>query len=325
MKVCVFGVGAIGGHIGARLAAAKGAEISVVARGQQLEAIRKNGLTVKSGGQEIHGTPKVATDAPASLPKQDLVVVTMKSHTVPGVASAVDQLLARDGVAVFPLNGLTWWWRYGRGASQASLPLLDPLGELWTRLRERTLGCVAYSPNHVTSPGVVAHVGASRWIIGEPSDKKTERVQRVVDLFNEAGLTAEVSTDIRAEILRKLMNNTWSNPLGALTRLSQYDVSQDVDVKQLAMSLMRETLNVAAAMGWDLRNEIDPEKQLSRSTPSPVPPSMLQDVMVGRSLEVESHLGQTQAFARELGVPVPTIDVVLPLLRGLDLSLRTMK
>lgn len=325
MKVCVFGVGAIGGHIGARLAAANRAEISVVARGPQLDAIRKNGLMLKSGGQDIHGTAKIATDDPASLPKQDLVIVTMKSHTVPGIASTVEQLLARDGVAVFPLNGLTWWWRYGRGASQGPVPLLDPQGELWTRLRERTLGCVAYSPNQVTSAGVVVHVGGSRWVIGEPSDRKTERLQRVVDLFNESGLTAEVSTDIRGEILRKLMSNTWSNPLGALTRLTQYDVSQDADMKQLAMSLMRETLDVAAAMGWDLRNEIDPEKQLSRSSPSPVPPSMLQDVMLGRSLEVESHLGQTQAFARELGVPVPTIDVVLPLLRGLDQSLRAAK
>jgi 2-dehydropantoate 2-reductase len=175
------------------------------------------------------------------------------------------------------------------------------------------------------SPGAVVHVGGSRWVIGEPTNDKTTRLQRVVDLFNESGLAADASTDIRAEILRKLMSNAWSNPLGALTRLGQYDVSQNADMKRLAMDLMRETLNVAAAMGWDLRNEIDPEKQLSRSSPSPVPPSMLQDVMLGRSLEVESHLGQTQAFARELGVPVPAIDVVLPLLRGLDQSLRAAK
>jgi 2-dehydropantoate 2-reductase len=325
MKVCVFGVGAIGGHIGARLTAAKRAEISVVARGQQLQAIRKNGLTLKAGGQEIQGMPVAATDDPASLPKQDLVVVTMKSHTVPGVAAAVDQLLARDGVAVFPLNGLTWWWRYGRGAPERPLPLLDPQGELWTRLREKALGCVAYSPNQVVSPAVVEHVGGSRWVIGEPTDEKTERLQRVVDLFNASGLAAEVSSDIRAEILRKLMSNTWSNPLGALTRLTQYDVSQDAGLKNLAMNLMRETLNVAAALGWDLRSEVDPEKHLSRATPSPVAPSMLQDVMLDRSLEVESHLGQTQAFARELGVAVPTIDIVLPLLRGLDQSIRATK
>jgi 2-dehydropantoate 2-reductase len=325
MKVCVFGVGAIGGHVGARLAAGNHAELSVVARGQQLDAIRKNGLVLKSGGQDIRGRPAIATDNPASLPKQDVVIVTLKSHALPAVAPAVEQLLARDGVAVFPLNGLTWWWRYGRGSSQAPLPLLDPNGELWTRLRERTLGCVVYSPNHVVSPGVVAHVGGHRLVIGEPTDEKTERVQRVVDLFNKSALTAEVSPDIRAEILRKLMSNAWSNPLGALTRLGQYDVSQDADLKQLAMNLMRETLSVALAMGWDLRSEIDPEKQLSRATPSSVPPSMLQDVLLGRSLEVESHLGQTQAFARELRVPVPTIDAVLPLLRGLDQSIRSTR
>jgi 2-dehydropantoate 2-reductase len=203
------------------------------------------------------------------------------------------------------------------------LPLLDPRSELWNRLRERTLGCVIYSPNEVVSPGVILHIGGNRWVLGEPSDEKTPRVQAVVDLFKSSGLPAEVSPDIRAEILRKLMSNAWSNPLGALTHLVQYDVVQDAQLKQIAVRLINETLDVAKALGWDLRKEVDPEKQVSRVTAGPgSPPSMLQDVLLGRSLEVESHLGQTQAFAREYGVPVPTIDLVLPLLRGLDRSIR---
>ena len=323
MKVCVFGVGAIGGHIAARLCAADVADVSVVARGAQLDAIRAHGLLLKSGDHEIRGKPGVATDDPGSLPKQDVVIVTLKSHAVPAVAAAVDGLLKPDGVAVFPLNGLTWWWRHGRGTPQAPLPLLDPGAELWNRLRERTLGCVIYSPNEVVSPGVILHIGGNRWVLGEPSDQKTPRVQAVVDLFTSSGLPAEVSPDIRAEILRKLMSNAWSNPLGALTHLVQYGVVQDAELKQIAVRLINETLDVSKALGWDLRKEVDPEKQVSRVTPGPgSPPSMLQDVLLGRSLEVESHLGQTQAFAREYGVPVPTIDLVLPLLRGLDRSIR---
>jgi 2-dehydropantoate 2-reductase len=322
MKICIYGAGAIGSHLAARLSAAGKAEVSVIARGAQLEAIRANGITLKSGKQEIHGRPAVATDDPRSLPKQDVVFVTLKSHAASGVAAEVERLLAPDGCAVFPLNGLTWWWRYGRGAKQGPLPLLDPEGELWNRLRERTLGCVVYSPNEIVSPGVVAHVGGNRFVIGEPSDQKTARAQAVVDLFNASGITAEVSPDIRAELLRKFVGNAWSNPLGALTQRFQYDVAQDPELKRIAVQLMRETLDVAAALGWDLRGEIDADSSVSRSAPGGATPSMLQDVRLGRGLEVEAHLGQTQAFARELGVPVPTIDVVLPLLRGLDASLR---
>ena len=330
MRVCIFGAGAIGGHIGARLSAASDAEVYAVARGAQLDAVRKHGFTLKSGTEEFHGRPRVATDDPATLPKQHIVIVTLKAHVLPSVAATIDQLLAPQGVAVFPLNGLTWWWRYGIRGKQEALPLLDPQHDLWNRLRERALGCVAYSPNHVVSPGVVRNVGASRWVIGEPSGEKTQRVETVVDVLKSAGLRAEASSDIRGEIWRKFASNVWSNPLGALMRLNQSDVMGNPDLKEVAARLTRETLEVAAAMGWDMRRDMDVEKQLS-SRPTaptassggpPIPPSMLQDVLLGRSLETEAHLGQLQAFAREYSVPVPTIDVVLPLLRGLDQSLR---
>jgi 2-dehydropantoate 2-reductase len=323
MKVCVLGAGAVGGHIAARLAAAGQAEVSVVARGAHLEAIRKNGITLKSGKEEIVGKPAAATDDAASLPKQDVVIVTVKAHSVPGLASTVEKLLKPDGVALFPLNGLTWWWNYGKAASKGALPLLDPESELWNRLRERTVGCVIYSPNEVVSPGVVVHIGGNRWVMGEPNDEKTARVQSIVDVFNSAGLPAEIPSDIRAEVWRKLMNNASGNTIAALTRRGHYEIASDPDLRQIGINIMRESLDVAAAMGWDLRKDIDPEKIATRATPGPMsPPSMLQDVLLSRPVEVEAHLGQTQAFGREVGVKTPTIDVVLPLLRGLDKSIR---
>lgn len=322
MKVCVFGAGAIGSHLAARLSAAGHAEISVVARGPQLEAIRKNGILLKSGKEEIHGKPSAASDNPASLSKQDVVLVTLKAHSIPALAPQLEQLLSPHGCAVFMLNGLTWWWPHGRGG-QGPLPLLDPEGGLWTKLRERALGCVIFSPNEIVSPGVVVHIGANRFVIGEPSDEKTPRLQAIVDLFNKSGLPAEIPADLRAEVWRKLMSNASGNTLAALTRLGHYEMATDADLKQLGIRIMRESLDVAASLGWDLRKEIDIEKIASRASPGPSsPPSMLQDVLRGRPLEVEAHLGQTQAFAREKGVLTPTIDVVLPLLRGLDKTLR---
>src|SRR5688572_13442044 len=215
MKVCVFGAGAIGGHIAARMSATQAADVSVIARGTQLEAVRKNGLTLKSGSEEVRGKPSAATDDPKSLPKQDLVIVTLKAHALSGVAATVEQMLSSQGTVLFPLNGLTWWWNHGRPGNKGALPLLDPQGELWNRLRERTLGCVIYSPNEVVSPGVVVHIGGNRWVIGEPSTEKTPRVEVVVGLFNKSGLPSEVSPDIRAEVFRKLMNNASGNTLAA--------------------------------------------------------------------------------------------------------------
>ena len=190
MRVCVFGAGAIGTHIGARLSAANQADVSVVARGASLEAIRRNGLTVKSGGEEINGKPKVASDDPSTLPPPDVVVVTLKGHALPPLAATLERLTAPNGVVVFMLNGIPWWWPHGRAGQQGPLRLLDPDGELWTRLREKALGCVVYSPNEIEQPGVVVHGGGNKYVIGEPSDRKTERLQAVIDLFNQSGLPA---------------------------------------------------------------------------------------------------------------------------------------
>jgi 2-dehydropantoate 2-reductase len=324
MKVCVFGAGAVGSNIAARLSAANLAEVSVVARGTQLDAIRSHDLVLKSGGGEIRGKPKTATDDAASLRQQDVVLVTLKAHALPALAATLDRLVAPQGTIVFMLNGIPWWWPHGRPGAQGPLRLLDPDGELWKRLREKALGCVVYSPNELEAPGVVLHHGGNRWVIGEPSDQSTPRLRTVIELFSKSGLPADIPSDLRAEIWRKLMNNASGNTLAALTRLGHYDIATDPDLKRIGMQIMRETLEVA--LGWDLRSEIDLEKMAGRAAPGPGPkPSMLQDVLLGRPVEVEAHLGQTQAFARDAGVAVPAIDMVLPLLRGLDRALRAAK
>jgi 2-dehydropantoate 2-reductase len=323
MKVCIFGAGAIGGHIAARLAAAGHAELSVVARGVQLAAIRERGLVLKSGGQEIRSRPTRVTDDPGSLPPQDLVVSTLKAHALPALAHTFERLLAPDGSVLFTLNGIPWWWNYGLAdAPQLPLRLLDPGGALWQRLRTRTLGCVIYSPNELEAPGVIVHVGASHWVMGEPDGQTTPRLRAAIDLFCRSELKATVASDLRAEVWRKLVRNASNNTIAALTRLSLYDIAQTPELHPISINLGRETLAVAAALGWDLRAEINMEHLVSGAERGGPRPSMLQDVLLGRPLETEAILGQTQAFAREARVAVPTIDVILPLLRGLDRASR---
>ena len=324
MKVCVFGAGAVGGNVATRLLAAQAADISIVARGATLQAIRERGLTLHSLGREYTARPKVATDDPAMLPPQDLVISTVKGYRLPAIADTLARLIAPQGCALFMLNGIPWWWRHGLPGVSGPLPLVDPQGTLWTKLTpQKALGCVVGSPNEVTAPGVILNIGANRYIMGEPDGSLSARLNAAVELFRRSGIEAQASTDIRREIWRKLSTNAYSNPLTALTRLGLAEIGAEPELCQLAATVMRETVAVAAALGWDLRSEVDPEKISMHAGRQPgVRSSMLQDVVLKRPLEVESHLGQIQAFAREVGVAVPAIDVIVPLLRGLDRALR---
>ena len=322
MKVCVFGAGAVGGHLAVRLIAARADDISVVARGAQLAAARSRGLTLRSGGQETTVKVPVATDDPSTLPPQDVVAVTLKAHSVPVAAAAIGRLVAPGGCAVFLLNGIQWWWRHGLKGASGTLSLLDPDGALWRGVKpERTLGCVVHCPNDLVEPGVIVHTGPNHYILGEPDGSASARLNAVADVFKRAGIDARVSRDLRRDIWQKLVNNASGNTLAALSRTDLGGLGADEGLRALSIRRMQEVLAVAAALGWDLRSELDVEALARRGKPGQRP-SMLQDVLAGRPMEVEALLGQVQSFARETKTPVPTVDVILPLLRGLDRALR---
>jgi 2-dehydropantoate 2-reductase len=322
MNVCIFGTGAVGGHLAVQLLTADSAGISIVARGAMLRAIRERGLTLRQGGKDAHVQPPIVTDAPSTLPAQDLVLVTLKAHAVPAAATAIARLLAPQGCAVFLLNGIPWWWRHGLPGRGETLPLLDPEGALWREVGpQRALGGVVHSPNQIAAPGVIVHSGPDHLILGEPDGSASARLDGAISFLRVRGVDARASRDLRSDILQKLVNNTSGNPIAALARADLGLQGSDPELCALSIALMRETLEVAAALGWDLRSKLDLEALARRGKPGEVP-SMGQDAALGRSLEVEAIIGQLQAFAREKSVPVPTIDVILPLLRGLDRALR---
>lgn len=326
MKVCVFGAGALGGHLAAQLIAAKNCELSVVGRGAYLAAIRERGLTLKIGGRELGGKAAAATDNPATLPPQDIVFVALKAQTLPAAAAAIGKLVKSDGCVVFLLNGIPWWFNYALPGNKGTLPLLDPDGALWREVRpERSVGSVVYSPNEVVTPGVIVNSNQNRWVFGEPDLSLTHgtRLKTIVELVRGTGIDTEVSPDIRRELFKKLANNASNNTLCSLTRLDSAGVANDDGLAGLSMGIIRETITVAGKLGWDMSADVKPEQVATRSRGKPgAKPSTLQDVLAGKSLEIDGLLGQTQVFARELGVPTPVIDVCVPLLRGLDASLR---
>lgn len=322
MKICVYGAGAVGGNVAVRLADAGMGDISVVARGSHLAAIQSRGLTLRHiDGEQWHARFMHATDDPATLPPQDIVLVTLKAGSLPGQAEALRRLLAPDGVMAFLSNGIPWWWNHGWNQGAGPLSLLDSGAALWDQLGpERVLGTVIYSANQVEGPGKVLHKGVNRYVFGEPDGHITGRVTRVAELFRQAGLGGEISADIRLEIWRKLMRNAVGSPFCALTRLGSADCSQVPGLPDTQRALAMEMTKIARATGFAITDD-DAMQAVNTQVASTGRPSMLQDVMLGRRIEVEALLGQPQRFAQERGLSTPYLDTVVALLRGLDQAL----
>jgi 2-dehydropantoate 2-reductase len=325
--VTVFGAGAVGGNVAVRLAAAGVADVSVVARGAHLAAIRERGLTLIRDGQRTTVKPAGATDDPAQLPPQDLVIVALKATALPGAAAALAALRAPGAPVLFLTNGVPWWWSHGLPAGhpsgRASLDLLDPGRQLRDVLgADAALGGVIYSPNEVVEPGVILNRSRSRFVFGEPDGSASARLAFAGKLFRDAGMEATETDTIRREVLSKLLTNAAGNPLAALTRLTSRQRLSDPGLRDLSESLIREVLAVSAALGWPLEDSVDVEELVDPVRVNGARPSMLQDVLGGRPMEVDALLGQVQVFARAAGVATPSLDVVLPILHGLDLHLR---
>ncbi|MDB5846399.1 MAG: hypothetical protein JWP29_151 [Rhodoferax sp.] len=325
MRVCVYGVGAVGSYLLGRLASIKGITLSAVARGDNLRVLQTTGVRIEGpNGMSFSGRPDAATDQPETLPPQDLVFVTLKSNALPGVAEALKALLGSHGHAVFATNGIPWWWNHGY-LDGGSLPLLDPAGTLWNVLTpQKALGCVVHSGNEVVTPGLIRHNGSNFWPVGEPDNTDSYRLRLTVELLQSAGLGAIASTNIRREVFAKLLRNASVNGICALTGLPVEWLSQEPSVMALTLAVMDEVVLIAKAHGVDIGEEAARYRELP--TPGPdqpmalgLRPSMLQDVLARRPMEVEAIVGQTCAFALEAGLACPALTAILPLLRGLDM------
>ncbi|TMJ29690.1 MAG: 2-dehydropantoate 2-reductase [Alphaproteobacteria bacterium] len=312
MRICVFGAGAIGGNFAARLAAA-GNDVSVVARGAHLEAIRARGLTLIAGDKKIVAKVR-ASDKPSELGEQDAVISTLKATGLPALAESVGPLLGPDTPVVFAQNGIPWW--YGHGLSKARPPApdlsrLDPGGALARSVGlERTLGGTISSPNHVAEPGVVVNEIPDRntLCVGEIVDRPSQRVGALRAALKGAGIASPDTTDIRYDIWHKLMANLTGSAVCLI--LGQPSTAQKTPiVNQLCRRAHAEALAVAAAHGVVLDDSPD-----VRYGPKRVyfnhRPSILQDYDLGRAMEIESIVRAPVAFARSAGVATPTLDAI---------------
>ena len=312
MRICVFGAGAIGGNFAARLAAA-GNDVSVVARGAHLEAIRARGLTLLAGDKKITAQVK-ASDRPADLGPQDAVIVTLKASGQHALADSIGPLLGPDTPVAFAQNGIPWW--YGHGLSKTRPPApdlsrLDPGGALTKAVGlHRVVGAVISSPNTVVEPGVVHNEAPERntLSVGEPDDRSTPRIEALRATLSAAGIASPTTTDIRYEIWHKLMANLTGSTVCLVTG-QPAKVQATPLINRLARRAHAEALAVAAAHGVKLDDHPDKRYGPSRVY-SDHRPSILQDYDLGRPMEIESIVRAPLAFARSAGVETPTLDAI---------------
>jgi 2-dehydropantoate 2-reductase len=319
MKIVIFGAGAVGGHVAAKLgagAATAGIELSAVARGAQLAAIRERGLTLWIGDERTDARIH-ATDRPETLGVQDVVFVALKSSTLPAAAPAIAPLIGPDTAVVFAMNGIPWWYLYrcpDNGLPRPDLSRLDPGGVLARTIGfERVIGCMINSANMVVEPGVIRNSTGTqnRFTLGEPDGAASRRVAAISAAFERAGVRAPVSTAIRNEIWEKLLRNLSTSPICAITGEPIGVISRHPELFELAKSLMTEGLATARAHGIDAGLTV--ETAYARAPTTTHKSSMLQDFEHGRPPEIDGLLTSVQQFARVAGVPTPQIDAVTAL------------
>ncbi len=318
MKLCIFGAGAIGAYLGVELARG-GVDVSLVARGQHLAAMKKNGVTLRIRDEE-HTVHLPCTDDPAELGVQDFVVVALKAHSVASVCNAMQPLLGPKSAIVTAANGIPWWYFHKLSGPYEDycVKAVDPDEMQWNKLGPgRAIGCVIYPAAEIVEPGVIEvspHVSQNRLPIGEPDGSRSERSKTLSQALIAAGFKAPVRTDIRSDIWIKLWGNLAFNPISALTGSTLEEIARDAETRALARAMMVEGQAVAERLGArfaiDVDKRIDGAEQVGAHRTS-----MLQDLLLGRPMEVDALVGVVAELGCLVGVATPTIDAVYALVR----------
>jgi 2-dehydropantoate 2-reductase len=315
MKLAIFGAGAIGGYLAVKLHQA-GADVTVIARGPHLAAMRANGLTLKSGGETVNARIP-CTDKAEDAGPQDYVIVTLKANGLVPAAPQIARLMGPDTALVTGINGIPYWYFYGVEGPWRDrvVESVDPGGTLWQLLPPRqTIGAIVYPAAEVIEPGVIEHTYGNRFTLGEPDGSKSARVEALAQMMARAGLKAPVRTNIRDEIWVKLWGNLAFNPLSALTASTLDRLAFRPDLRAVARAMMEEAAAVGEALGAKFAVSLD--KRIDGAGEVGVhKTSMLQDLERGRPMEIDALLGAVVELADLTAKPVPLCRAILALVR----------
>ena len=308
MKVCVVGAGAIGGYMAVRMARA-GHDVSVIARGPHLAAIRAKGMKLIEEDGESVADNLAATDRIRDLGPHDVVFLALKAHQIAAVVDDLPALMGSDTCLVTLQNGIPWWYFQKLGGEYADrvVETVDPGGVLFNSIDpDRIIGCIAYPAATIAEPGVIKHIEGTRFPVGELDGSESARVQQVSGLLTESGFKARVLTDIRSEIWLKLWGNLTFNPISALTHSTLVDICRFPLTRSLAAAMMTEAQTIGERLGAGFR--VTMERRIAGAeSVGKHKTSMLQDVEVGKPLEIDGMLGAVVELAEVTGVEVPTL------------------
>jgi 2-dehydropantoate 2-reductase len=313
MKICIYGAGAIGGYLGVQLVRA-GADVSLIARGAHLAAMRENGLKLLIGDQEQLVQPR-CTDNPAELGPQDFVIVCLKAHSITGAIDQMQPLLGPRTRIVTAVNGIPYWYFYKHGGRHegSTLESIDPGGRQWRELTpQRAIGCIVYPATEIESPGVIRHVYGDRFPLGEPSGEASADVRELSELFVAAGMQAPLLDRIRDEIWLKLWGNVCLNPISALTHATLDVICSEPTTRALSKAIMLETQSIAETFGVKFRVDVERRIEGARKVGAHKT-SMLQDLERGRPMEIDPLVTVVQEMGRLTETPTPALDTVLAL------------
>ena len=313
MKICIYGAGAIGGYLGVQLARA-GADVSLVARGAHLAAMRERGLTLLAG-EETHTVYPRCTDDPAELGVQDYIIITLKAHSITGVIEKMQPLLGPHTRIVTAVNGIPYWYFYkhGNAYENSILESIDPGGRQWRELgAHRAIGCIVYPATEIEAPGVIRHVYGDRFPIGEPSGETTADATRLSEAFTAAAMQAPILDRIRDEIWLKLWGNVCFNPVSALTHATLDVICSDPATRALSKAIMLESQAIAETFGVKFRVDVERRIEGARKVGAHKT-SMLQDLERGRPMEIDPLVTVVQEMGRLTKTPTPALDSVLAL------------
>jgi 2-dehydropantoate 2-reductase len=310
MKFAIVGAGAIGAFVGAMLAKS-GEDVTLIARGEHLRAMQERGVRVHGEIGEFEAHP-AATDDPATIGVADVVLLTLKAHSLPAMAPRLAPLIGAETSVVSAQNGIPWWYFFRHGGPWEGMHLesVDPGGVITQHIDSaRVVGCIVYPSTLIKEPGVIEHIEGNRFAIGEPDGSKSARCRAIADVFIKAGLRCPIRTNIRHDMWVKLMGNVAYNPISALTRATLVEIVQGPETRELAAAIMREAESVAQKLGIEMGVSVE-QRLAGAEQVGHHKTSMLQDIEAGKPTELEAIVGAVIELGEKLGVDLPNTKSV---------------
>ena len=311
MKICIVGAGATGGYLGFKLINA-GFDVSLVARGTHLKAMKHSGLTVIENDKEISCFPK-CSESMSDLGKMDYIFITLKAYSIPGLVNEISTMFKENTAVITAYNGIPWWYFFNIEGpfKNYRIKCIDPNNIQWNTITpERIIGCVVYPATEIIEPGVIKHIEGNRFSLGEPEGMQTERILTISKALVKAGIKAPIRNNLREEIWIKLIGNLAFNPLSVITGKTLDILASENEYRTIAYDAMEEASLIINQLGIKLKISID-QRIEGAAKVGAHKTSMLQDYEKGKELELDSLVVSIKEIGNLLSIKTPTIDKIL--------------